>query len=161
MTRPQARATQLIEDDAVRGTRFDFAPGAETGWHRHGHDYVITAVTDCHMLLEEPGGTKRSVTIPGVNFRIGLDAIAGLVPIAGDLLAAAMGAYLVWEARNLGMPKWKLWRMAGNLAVDTALGSIPVAGDVFDVFFRSNSRNLRILKRHLDRHHPASQVIDG
>lgn len=107
------------------------------------------------MLLE------RSVTIPGVNFRIGLDAIAGLVPIAGDLLAAAMGAYLVWEARNLGMPKWKLWRMAGNLAVDTALGSIPVAGDVFDVFFRSNSRNLRILKRHLDRHHPASQVIDG
>ena len=107
------------------------------------------------MLLE------RSVTIPGVNFRIGLDAIAGLVPDAGDLLAAAMGAYLVWEARNLGMPKWKLWRMAGNLAVDTALGSIPVAGDVFDVFFRSNTRNLKTLKRHLDRHHPASQVIDG
>ena len=116
---------------------------------------VRRRIEGLEMLLE------RSVTIPGVNFRIGLDAIAGLVPIAGDLLAAAMGAYLVWEARNLGMPKWKLWRMAGNLAVDTALGSIPVAGDVFDVFFRSNTRNLKILKRHLDRHHPASQVIDG
>lgn len=116
---------------------------------------VRRRIEGLEMLLE------RSVTIPGVNFRIGLDAITGLVPVAGDLLAAAMGAYLVWEARNLGMPKWKLWRMAGNLAVDTALGSIPVAGDVFDVFFRSNSRNLRILKRHLDRHHPASQVIDG
>ena len=63
MTRPEAHATQLIEDDAVRVTRFDFAPGAETGWHRHGFDYVITAVTDCVMQLEEPGGTSRTVTV--------------------------------------------------------------------------------------------------
>ncbi len=63
MTRPAARATTLIEDEAVRVTRFDFAPGAETGWHRHGHDYVITAITDCRMLLEEPGGTRREVTV--------------------------------------------------------------------------------------------------
>lgn len=63
MTRPAARATLLVEDDAVRVTRFDFAPGAETGWHRHGHDYVITAITECRMLLEEPGGTRREVTV--------------------------------------------------------------------------------------------------
>lgn len=63
MTRPAARATPLIEDEAVRVTRFDFAPGAETGWHRHGHDYVITAITECRMLLEEPGGTRRAVTV--------------------------------------------------------------------------------------------------
>ncbi|MCV2864750.1 cupin domain-containing protein [Defluviimonas sp. WL0075] len=63
MTRPQAIATLLLEDDAVRVTRFDFASGAETGWHRHGMDYVICAVTDCAMLLEEPGGTAREATV--------------------------------------------------------------------------------------------------
>ena len=104
---------------------------------------------------------ERSFTVPGINRPVGLDAIVGLVPVVGDLVTAAMGAYLVWEARNLGLPKWKLWRMAGNIAFDTALGAVPFAGDVFDFLFRSNSRNLRIIKRHLDRHHPASRVIDG
>ena len=63
MTRPAASSETLIDDDRVRVTRFDFEPGAETGWHRHGFDYVITAVTDCQMLLEEPGGTSRAVTV--------------------------------------------------------------------------------------------------
>jgi quercetin dioxygenase-like cupin family protein len=57
-------ATVLIDDERVRVTRFDFAPGAETGWHVHGHDYVITAVTDCRMRLEEPGGGSREVLVP-------------------------------------------------------------------------------------------------
>ena len=61
--RRPAQATRLAEDDRVRVTRFDFAPGAETGWHRHEHDYVITALTDCHMGLEEPGGANRRVTV--------------------------------------------------------------------------------------------------
>ena len=104
---------------------------------------------------------ERSFVVPGINRPVGLDAIIGLVPVAGDVIGAALGAYIVWEARNLGMPKWKLWRMAGNIAVDTALGAIPLAGDLFDFLFRSNSRNLRIVKRHLDKHHPASRVIDG
>lgn len=64
MMRPACLATLLIDDDRVRVTRLDFAPGAETGWHRHAHDYVITAVTDCHMLLEEPGGGSRRVFVP-------------------------------------------------------------------------------------------------
>lgn len=97
---------------------------------------------------------ERSFTVPGINRPVGLDAIVGLIPVAGDVITAAMGAYLVWEASNLGMPKWKLWRMAGNLVFDTALGAIPVAGDAFDFLFRSNTRNLRIVKRHLDKHHP-------
>ncbi|WP_343079245.1 cupin domain-containing protein [Ostreiculturibacter nitratireducens] len=63
MSRLQATATLMIEDDAVRVTRFDFVPGAETGWHTHGMDYVITAITDCPMLLEEPGGGSREVTV--------------------------------------------------------------------------------------------------
>ncbi|RED17959.1 cupin domain-containing protein [Pontivivens insulae] len=64
MTRPQATATQLADTPRTRVTRFDFAPGAETGWHTHGMDYVITAITDCTMLLEEPGGTSRTVMVP-------------------------------------------------------------------------------------------------
>lgn len=104
---------------------------------------------------------ERSFTVPGINRPVGLDAIVGLVPVAGDLLSAAMGAYIVWEARNLGLPKWKLLRMAGNVAFDTALGAVPVAGDLFDFLFRSNSRNLRIIKRHLDRHHPETRIIEG
>ncbi|WP_306144053.1 cupin domain-containing protein [Roseibium sp. MMSF_3412] len=64
MKREQATATQLIDDDRVRVTRFDFAPGAETGWHRHEMDYVITALTDCQMLLEGPGGESREVLVP-------------------------------------------------------------------------------------------------
>lgn len=63
MTRPPATATLLIDDARTRVTRFDFAPGAETGWHVHGHDYVITAITDCHMHLEEPEGARRDVTV--------------------------------------------------------------------------------------------------
>ena len=97
---------------------------------------------------------ERSFTIPGTNMPVGLDAIVGLVPVMGDVISAAMGAYIIWEASNLGLPKWKLWRMAGNVVFDSAVGAIPVAGDVFDFLFRSNSRNLRIVKRHLERHHP-------
>ena len=70
MTRPAANATQLIDDAIVRVTRFDFAPGAETGWHEHLMDYVITTVTDCRMLLEEPGGGTREVEVPaGTAYR--------------------------------------------------------------------------------------------
>jgi len=103
---------------------------------------------------------ERSFVIPGINRPVGLDAIVGLVPVVGDVITAAMGAYIIWEARNLDMPKWKLWRMMGNLGVDTALGAIPLVGDAFDLFFRSNSRNLKIIKRHLDKHHPGTITID-
>jgi len=107
------------------------------------------------MLLE------RSLTIPGTGKAVGLDAIVGLVPVAGDLVAAALGMYLVWEARNLGMSKFQLARMATNVGVDTLLGSVPLAGDVFDFLFRSNSRNLRIVRKHLDKHHPETKIIDA
>jgi hypothetical protein len=97
---------------------------------------------------------ERSLTIPGVNRKVGLDAIVGLVPVVGDVVTAIMGAYIVWEASNLGLPKWKLWRMAANIAIDTGLGAIPLVGDAFDLMFRSNTRNLRIVKRHLEKHNP-------
>ena len=104
---------------------------------------------------------ERSFVIPGINQPVGLDAVAGLIPVVGDFIGAAMGAYLVWEASNLGLPRWKLWRMAGNVAFDTAVGAVPVAGDVFDFLFRSNSRNLKIIRKHLDRHHPETAIVEA
>lgn len=104
---------------------------------------------------------ERSFHIPGTKVPIGLDSIVGLVPVLGDVVTAAMGAYMVWEARNLGMSKWHLMRMAANVGVDTVLGAIPLAGDLFDFVWRSNSKNLRIIKKHLDKHHPGTRVIEG
>lgn len=104
---------------------------------------------------------ERSFTIPGVNMPVGLDAIIGLVPVLGDVVTTAMGAYIVWEAKNLGLPKWKLARMGANVLFDTAIGAIPVVGDAADLVFRSNSKNLKILMRHLDKHHPETRVIEG
>jgi hypothetical protein len=104
---------------------------------------------------------ENSFTLPVLNRPIGLDAIVGLVPGIGDAVTAAMGLYLVWEARNLGMPKWKLWRMVGNVGIDTLLGAVPVAGDLFDFLYRSNTRNVKIIKRHLDKHHPSSALLEG
>jgi hypothetical protein len=104
---------------------------------------------------------ERLFVIPGINRPVGLDSIVGLVPVAGDILTAGMGAWLIWEARNLGMSKLQLARMAGNVGTDTLLGAIPLVGDLFDFVFRSNTRNLRIIRRHLDKHHPATATIEG
>ncbi len=104
---------------------------------------------------------ERAFHIPGTKIPVGLDSVIGLVPVVGDLVTAAMGAYMVWEARNLGMSKWQLIRMTANVGVDTAIGAVPFVGDVFDLVWRSNSKNLRIIKRHLDKHHPATRIIEG
>lgn len=70
MTRPAAIATQVIDDDRVRVTKFEFEPSAETGWHTHGMDYVITTLTDCMMHLEDPSGETREVLVPaGTTYR--------------------------------------------------------------------------------------------
>ncbi|WP_338467006.1 DUF4112 domain-containing protein [Novosphingobium sp. ZN18A2] len=104
---------------------------------------------------------ENAFAIPGTTRRVGLDAIVGLIPVAGDLITAAMGAWIVWEARNLGLPKWKLLRMAGNVGFDLAIGAVPVIGDAADFLFRSNTRNMKIVRKHLDRHHPETGIIEG
>lgn len=104
---------------------------------------------------------ERMFVIPGINKPIGLDVILDMVPVVGDLIGAALGSWLVWEARNLGMSKWQMARMFGNVGLDMLLGAIPWVGAIPDFFFRSNSRNLKIIKRHLDKYHPGSVTIDG
>ncbi len=103
---------------------------------------------------------ERAIRIPGTSKSIGLDVILDLVPVAGSTAAAVLGAYMTWEARNLGMSKWQVTRMAGNVGVDWLLGLIPWVGAIPDFFFRSNTRNLRIIKRHLDRHHAGTATVD-
>ena len=103
---------------------------------------------------------ERLFVIPGTNRQVGLDVILDLVPVLGSTAGAVIGAYLAWEARNLGMSKWHLARMGGNIGVDWLLGLIPWIGAVPDLFFRSNTRNLRIIKRHLDKHHAATATVD-
>ena len=104
---------------------------------------------------------ERAFKLPGINRPVGLDAVVGLVPVAGDLVAAGLGLYLVWEARNLGMPRWQQARMIANIGFDTVVGAVPVAGDLFDFLFRSSSRNLKIIRKYLDKHHPHTRIIEG
>lgn len=101
------------------------------------------------------------VTVPGTSRKVGLDVILDLIPVAGDTIAAMLGAWMAWEARNLGMSKVQIARMMGNVGLDWLLGLIPFVGAVPDFFFRSNTRNLRLIKRHLDRHHPTTAIIDS
>ncbi|MBT2185530.1 DUF4112 domain-containing protein [Sphingobium nicotianae] len=141
-----ARPTSRLDDVMAQ---FDALPGL-------GRDprAIRQRIEVMEHLLE------NALTVPGTRFRVGLDAILGVVPVLGDLISAAMGAWIVWEARNLGMPKWQLWRMGANVGIDTAIGAIPFVGDAFDLVFRSNSKNLRIIRRHLDKHHPQTAIIE-
>jgi hypothetical protein len=104
---------------------------------------------------------ERLVTIPGTNRQLGLDVMLDLIPGVGPIAASALGGWLVWEARNLGLSKWQIARMGGNVGVDFVLGAIPFVGAIPDFFFKSNTRNLKIIKRHLDKHHPATVTIDA
>lgn len=103
---------------------------------------------------------ERGFTIPGTNQKFGLDVILDLIPVGGGFIAAAMGLYMVMEARNLNMPKSAIARMMGNVGFDWLLGLVPVVGVIPDLLFRSNSRNLRIIRKHLDKHHPSTATID-
>ena len=104
---------------------------------------------------------ERAFTIPGTSRKIGLDVILDFIPGGGGVVAASMGTWIAWESRNLGMSRWHLFRMAGNIGLDFLLGLIPFIGAIPDFFFRSNTRNLRIVKRWLDKHHPQTGVIEG
>ena len=124
------------------------------------------------------GGTEESVarlealaklmdgsfTIPGTDIRLGLDAVIGLVPVAGDVVSGVISSYLIWEARRLGAPKRLIARMMANTLLDTTIGAIPVVGDAFDVMFRGNMKNMALLRRHMERRGlstPSGNIIEG
>ena len=89
--------------------------------------------------------------LPGTNVRYGIDGLIGLIPIVGDLLTTAISLWIVREARSLGAPRHIVARMLGNVALDGVVGLVPFAGDAFDVMFRANMRNMRLLKRWMDK----------
>ncbi|MDX1541874.1 MAG: DUF4112 domain-containing protein [Geminicoccaceae bacterium] len=87
--------------------------------------------------------------IPGTNYRMGLDGLVGLIPGIGDTATALLSSYVILEAYRLGVPNSLIARMLANIGIDWAVGSIPVLGDVFDVAFKANRRNVSMLLRHL------------
>jgi len=87
--------------------------------------------------------------VPALRTRVGLDPLLGLIPVVGDLLSGAIGIYLVMEARELGASRWLQTKMLGNLLIDFAAGAVPVAGDLFDVYFKAHMRNLKLLQKEL------------
>lgn len=93
-----------------------------------------------------------AVQIPGTNIRMGVDALLGLLPVIGDAISATISSYLIWEAKQMGVSKFMLARMAGNVAIDTVIGAVPFAGDIFDVAYKSNMKNVALLKKHVDKH---------
>src|SRR3569623_1191410 len=110
-----------------------------------GPQQHFEALTNCLPIGRDPGSVRRRIeamekvlerlfVLPGLNKPVGLDVILDLVPFAGDLIGTALGAWLVWEARNLGMPKWQLARMAGNVGIDTLLGALPWVGALPGIF---------------------------
>lgn len=91
-----------------------------------------------------------ALRIPGTNIRFGVDSLMGLLPVIGDAGGAIVGLAIINEARKLGLPPAKLGRMLANLAADTAVGSVPVLGDVFDVYFKAHKRNIELILDHFD-----------
>jgi hypothetical protein len=88
-----------------------------------------------------------AVRVPVVGVRVGLDSIVGLLPVSGDLAVAVCSLYIVFEAARCGVPRRTVARMLANVALDLAVGSIPVVGDLFDAFWKANRRNVRLFER--------------
>jgi hypothetical protein len=94
-----------------------------------------------------------ALVVPGTNIRFGLDAVVGLFPGVGDVVTTVLSLFILREAHQLGAPMHVLGRMLANIALDGLFGSIPLVGDAFDLVWRSNRRNMRLLQEWLERHH--------
>ncbi len=113
--------------------------GASRSERFHAAERRIERVT--HALDELVG-------IPGTSVKVGLDPIVGLIPVVGDVVSGVVGAWVIGEAARFGIPRIVLARMVVNLTVDVVIGAIPFLGDLYDIAFRSNSRNLALFRRH-------------
>lgn len=123
----------------------DVSPGrAETPESRHLHE-TMARLDKLERLFD------RRYGILGIRF--GWDSILGLIPGVGDGLSAAVSSWLIWKAHRLGAPNGLKAKMAANAALDFGIGSVPLVGDVTDVFYRANTKNIRLLKQHLAERH--------
>jgi Domain of unknown function (DUF4112) len=125
-----------------RGFRFDFTTANPFG--NLSREQRVARLEAIAKLLDV------AFILPGTNIRYGIDGIIGLIPVVGDIIATALSLWLVREARALGAPWYVTARMLGNVAIQGTVGALPVAGDAFDVFYRANMRNARILRRWLE-----------
>jgi len=119
-----------------------------THMHRSesGRPRALAEVETLAWLLD------NSIPVPGTGGRrLGIDALIGLVPVVGDVISGGMGLFVVWRASRMGLPRVVVARMLANSAVDLLIGSIPLIGDAFDLWFKANTRNLGIMRRHLER----------
>jgi hypothetical protein len=109
------------------------------------------------VLRRVSGMLDSAMLVPGTSIRFGLDPILGLIPGLGDLVSPLFAIGILWQARDLGIPKVVQLRMIGNVAVDTLIGLVPVAGDLFDVAWKANDMNMALLERHAYEEHRASR----
>jgi hypothetical protein len=142
----------------------DDAKWAEARW-RSPRRQAMTPPEEIRAAVERLEALAKimdsALAIPGTNIRFGLDAVIGLVPGVGDLIAGAISTYLIWEAKRLGASRWLVMRMLANTTIDTVIGSIPIVGDAFDVLFRANRMNMALLRAHLERTGALKPVIEG
>lgn len=108
-----------------------------------------TAQRETDRLERLAGLMDSCIRVPGLGVRLGLDSLLGLIPGLGDAVSLVPAAYIILRAHRLGVPRRTLWRMALNSAVDTVVGAVPLLGDLFDVGFKSNHRNVALVKQHL------------
>lgn len=100
-----------------------------------------------------------AIRIPGIGFRIGLDPIIGLIPGAGDLISTAFSTYIIFLAARFGLPREILVKMILNISLEAVVGTVPLVGDLFDAYYKSNIRNLKLLEQHLDVVEPELQEV--
>jgi hypothetical protein len=129
----------------LRGFRFDFGNGSVNPFANLTREQRLARLDAIAKLLD------IAFVVPGTNIRYGIDGIIGLIPVVGDIIATALSLWLVREARALGAPWHITARMLGNVAIQGVVGAVPVAGDAFDVMFRANIRNVRMLRRWMDK----------
>lgn len=96
--------------------------------------------------------------IPHTNIRFGIDSFIGLIPILGDTVSAGISLFLISSARAMGIPKHKIWLMRFNIFMDWLIGCIPFIGDAFDVAWKANTRNIKIIRVHIEKQ---NEVLDG
>src|SRR5687767_2590652 len=109
------------------------------------------------VLRRVSGMLDSAMLVPGTSIRFGLDPILGLIPGLGDLVSPLFAIGILWQARDLGIPKVVQLRMIFNVAIDTLIGVVPVVGDLFDVAWKANDMNMALLERHAYEEHHASR----